>query len=56
MYAAVITGADGQDGVYLRELLESKGYFVKCFGRRDDILNYSNVCTCISECKDYDMI
>jgi len=56
MYAAVITGADGQDGVYLRKLLENKGYFVKCFGRRDDILNYSNVCTCISECADHDRV
>ena len=56
MYAAIVTGADGQDGTYLRELLENKGYFVKCFGRKDDILNYSNVCACVSECTDYDRI
>jgi GDPmannose 4,6-dehydratase len=56
MYAGVITGANGQDGTYLRELLESKGYFVKCFGRQDDILNYSNVYTCISECAEYERI
>jgi GDPmannose 4,6-dehydratase len=49
MYTAVITGSNGQDGMYLQELLESKGYFVKCFGRQDDILNYSNVYACISE-------
>ena len=56
MYAAVITGANGQDGTYLRELLESKGYLVKYFGRQDDILNYSNVCACISECVDHDNV
>lgn len=56
MYAAIVTGSNGQDGMYLQELLESKGYAVKCFGRRDDILNYSNVCACISEYVEHDRI
>ena len=28
MYAAIVTGARGQDGSYLCELLEEKGYHV----------------------------
>ncbi len=49
MKVALITGANGQDGSYLQEFLKNKGYIIKCFNREDDILNYSNVRTCISE-------
>lgn len=49
MKAALITGANGQDGSYLQEFLKNKGYAVKCFNREDDILNYSNVHSCISQ-------
>lgn len=34
MKAAIITGATGQDGSYLCELLLEKGYHVKCLVRR----------------------
>lgn len=56
MYAAIITGGRGQDGTYLQELLSHKGYFVKCFGRQDDVLNYANVHACVSECAGHDRI
>jgi GDPmannose 4,6-dehydratase len=56
MYAAIITGAHGQDGTYLQELLIHKGYLVKCFSHQDDILNYSNVRACVSECAGHDRI
>ena len=49
MKVAIITGANGQDGSYLQEFLKNKGYSVKSFNREDNILNYSNVRTCISE-------
>jgi GDPmannose 4,6-dehydratase len=48
MKVAIITGANGQDGSYLQEFLKNKGYIVKCFNREDDILNFSNVQSCIS--------
>lgn len=67
MYAAIVTGATGQDGSYLSELLVTKGYDVKCLVRKDiqsehvkyyvgDILNYSDVYTIISDCSKYDRI
>jgi GDPmannose 4,6-dehydratase len=50
MKVALITGANGQDGSYLHELLESKGYIVKCINRGDDIRQ------CISDCIEYSQI
>lgn len=37
MHVAIITGASGQDGSYLHELLRNKGYHVNCVNRGDDI-------------------
>lgn len=36
MRIALITGASGQDGYYLREFLISKGYHVRCYTRGGD--------------------
>lgn len=56
MKVALITGANGQDGYYLQELLKLKGYSITCFNREDNILNYSNVHACILGCTKYDTI
>ena len=50
MKVALITGANGQDGSYLRELLQSKGYIVKCINRGDDIRE------CVLDCIEYSQI
>lgn len=50
MKVALITGARGQDGSYLHELLQSKEYIVKCINRGDDIRE------CVSGCIKYSHI
>ena len=47
MKVALITGASGQDGSYLHELLRSKGYIVKCINRGEDIRE------CVMDCIEY---
>ena len=47
MKVALITGARGQDGSYLHELLRSKGYHVKCINRGEDIRE------CVMDCIEY---
>ena len=50
MKVALITGASGQDGSYLHEFLQGKGYNIKCINRGDDIHE------CISDCIEYSHI
>ena len=50
MKVALITGASGQDGSYLHELLQSKGYIIKCINRGDDIRE------CVMDCIEYTQI
>lgn len=50
MHVAIITGASGQDGSYLHELLQSKGYIVKCVNRGDDVHE------CVLDCIEYSHI
>jgi GDPmannose 4,6-dehydratase len=54
MRVAIVTGASGQDGSYMCELLESKGYVVKPFV--GDIRDVSNIEKVLSECTSYDTI
>jgi GDPmannose 4,6-dehydratase len=42
---ALITGATGQDGAYLAELLLSKGYVVHGIKRRSSSFNTERNCT-----------
>lgn len=37
MRVAIITGASGQDGYYLKSFLLDKGYHIKCVSRGDDL-------------------
>jgi len=50
MKVALITGASGQDGSYLQELLQGKGYNIKCINRGDDIRE------CVLDCIEYSQI
>ena len=50
MKVALITGASGQDGSYLHELLWSKGYNVKSINRGEDIRE------CVMDCIEYSRI
>lgn len=66
--AAIVTGAYGQDGSYLCELLLEKGYDLKCLVRRvmtpnpriqfyeGDILDQSIVNKMIRDCEDYERV
>ena len=54
MRVAIVTGASGQDGSYICELLESKGYVVKPLV--GDIRDVSNIEKVLSECTSYDTI
>ena len=54
MYAGIVTGAKGQDGSYMCELLEEKGYrVVKFIG---DITNYNEIYETIKQCIDFEKI
>ena len=67
---AVITGATGQDGSYLCELLLEKGYDVKCLVRRStypietdnlqiyqgDVLDHPIIHKMIQDCDDYERV
>jgi GDPmannose 4,6-dehydratase len=54
MYAGIVTGAKGQDGSYMCELLEEKGYrVVKFIG---DITNYREIYETIKQCIDFEKI
>ncbi len=48
---AIVTGASGQDGSYLCELLREKGYHVRPF--IGDIVDGSNIRTLLALCKPY---
>ena len=51
----IITGATGQDGSYLVELLLDKGYEVRCAVRRTTYpIKYSNVSHLTDQMKIYD--
>jgi GDPmannose 4,6-dehydratase len=54
MYAAIVTGPDGQDGTYMCELLQEKGYHLVKF--RGDVGNYDEVYTVIQSCVDFECI
>jgi GDPmannose 4,6-dehydratase len=66
--AAIVTGASGQDGSYLCELLLEKGYDLKCLVRRvgntnpsvqlyeGDVLDQSIIHKMIRDCEDYDRV
>ena len=66
--AAIVTGASGQDGSYLCELLLEKGYVLKCLVRRGnntnpriqlyegDVLDQSIIHKMIRDCEEYDRI
>tara|TARA_B110000211_G_C14046083_1_gene539018 strand:+ start:68 stop:979 length:912 start_codon:yes stop_codon:yes gene_type:complete len=51
MYAAIVTGARGQDGSYLCELLEEKGYHVVKF--EGDVRNYNEIYETIKQCINF---
>lgn len=54
MYAAIVTGASGQDGSYMCELLTEKGYHVKRL--IGDVCNYHNVHRLLIECMCYERV
>ena len=66
--AAIVTGAYGQDGSYLCELLLEKGYDVKCLVRRvintnsrihfyeGDILDQSIIHKMVRDCEEYERV
>lgn len=54
MYAAIVTGPNGQDGSYICELLEEKGYHVVKF--KDDVINYDQVYTIVKSCINFERI
>ena len=54
MYAAIVTGPSGQDGSYICELLQEKGYHLVKF--RGDVRNYDEVYTTIQSCVDFERI
>ena len=56
MKVALITGASGQDGSYLQELLQSKGYVIKCINRNDDIREYILDCVEYSHVEIYNLV
>lgn len=54
MYAAIVTGASGQDGSYICELLTTKGYHVKRLV--GDVCDYNNIHRLLIECMCYERI
>ena len=52
MYAAIVTGPNGQDGSYMCELLEEKGYHLIKF--QGDVRNYDEVYDTIKTCMDFE--
>lgn len=54
MYAAIVTGAYGQDGSYLCELLTEKGYHLHKF--TGDVTSYQNVLENIQAFRDHERI
>ena len=54
MYAAIVTGARGQDGSYLCELLEEKGYHVVKF--EGDVRNYNEIYETIKQCINFEKL
>jgi len=54
MNVAVVTGARGQDGSYLCELLDEKGYRVVKF--EGDVTDYKDVHKTIEECSKYERV
>ena len=54
MYAAIVTGAKGQDGSYLCELLEEKGYHVVKF--EGDVRNYNEIYETIKQCINFEKL
>ena len=54
MYAGIVTGPNGQDGSYLCELLQEKGYHLIKF--QGDVRNYDEVYDTIQGCIDFERI
>ena len=54
MYVSIVTGANGQDGSYLCELLEEKSCRVLKFS--GDVIKYGDVHEIIESCVDYERI
>jgi len=54
MYAGIVTGPNGQDGSYMCELLQEKGYHLVKF--RGDVRNYDEVYDTIHGCMDFERI
>ena len=54
MQVALITGITGQDGSYLAELLEEKGYRVVKF--EGDVRNYDEIYETIKQCIDFEKL
>ena len=66
--AAIVTGASGQDGSYLCELLLEKGYVLKCLVRRvnstnpsiqfyeGDVLDQSIIHKMIRDCEEFERV
>lgn len=52
MYAAIVTGPNGQDGSYICELLQEKGYHLIKF--QGDVRNYDEVYDIIQSCADFE--
>jgi GDPmannose 4,6-dehydratase len=52
MYAAIVTGPNGQDGSYMCELLQEKGYHLIKF--QGDVRNYDEVYDTIKTCMDFE--
>ena len=54
MYAAIVTGPNGQDGSYMCELLQEKGYHLIKF--QGDVRNYDEVYTTIQSCVEFERV
>lgn len=54
MYAGIVTGPNGQDGSYMCELLQKKGYHLVKF--QGDVRNYDEVYDTIKTCMEFERI
>ena len=54
MYAAIVTGPNGQDGSYICELLQEKGYHLIKF--QGDVRNYDEIYATIQSCVDFERV
>lgn len=54
MHAAIVTGPNGQDGSYICDLLQEKGYHLVKF--HGDVRNYDEVRATIQSCVDFERV